>query len=184
MEESVFRVCAWAFCHRVPVETDSFLVSSYEGNDPMGSECHLCFYLFTLYFLKHFTYLGFPGGSNGKESACSAGDPGSVSGSARSPGEGNGNPLQYSCLENAMEGGAWWASAPGVARSRTALKGLTCTCSEACAVSVAPRACSGRSGRGLSPQRLLGLWHGPGCPRPVGSSQTGIEAVSPWQADS
>ena len=47
--------------------------------------------------------LGFPGGSEGKESACSAGDPGSIPGSRRSPGEGDGNPLQYSCLENSKE---------------------------------------------------------------------------------
>ena len=50
---------------------------------------------------------GFPGGSDGKESACSAGDPGSIPGLGRSPGEGNGNPLQYSCLENSMDKGAW-----------------------------------------------------------------------------
>ena len=49
----------------------------------------------------------FPGGSDGKVSACNAGDPGSIPGSGRSPGEGNGNPLQYSCLENSMDGGAW-----------------------------------------------------------------------------
>ena len=47
--------------------------------------------------------MGFPGGSNGKESVCNAGDPGLISGSGRSPEEGNGNPLQYSCLENPME---------------------------------------------------------------------------------
>ena len=50
---------------------------------------------------------GFPGSSVGKESACSAGDLGSIPGSGRSPGEGNGTPLHYSCLENPMEGGAW-----------------------------------------------------------------------------
>ena len=50
---------------------------------------------------------GFPGGSEVKASAGNAGDPGSIPGSGRSPGEGNGNPLQYSCLENPMEGGAW-----------------------------------------------------------------------------
>ena len=48
----------------------------------------------------------FPGGSDGKASAYNAGDLGSISGSGRSPGEGNGNPLQYSCLENPMDGGA------------------------------------------------------------------------------
>ena len=63
--------------------------------------------------------LGFPGGSDGKESACNAGDPGSIPGSGRSLGEGNGNPLQYSCLENPMDRGAWWATVHGVAKSRT-----------------------------------------------------------------
>ena len=51
--------------------------------------------------------MDFPGGSDGKASAYNAGDPGSILGSGRSPGEGNGNPLQYSCLENSMDGGAW-----------------------------------------------------------------------------
>ena len=51
--------------------------------------------------------MGFPVGSEVKVSACNAGDPGSIPRSGRSPGEGNGNPLQYSCLENPMEGGAW-----------------------------------------------------------------------------
>ena len=52
-------------------------------------------------------YRDFPGGSEGKASACSAGDPGSIPGLGRSPGEGNGNPLQYCCLENPMDGGVW-----------------------------------------------------------------------------
>ena len=51
--------------------------------------------------------LGFPGGSEGKVSACNVGDPGSIPGLGRSPGEGNGNPLQYSCLENPMDRRAW-----------------------------------------------------------------------------
>ena len=51
--------------------------------------------------------LNFPGGSDGKASAYHVGDPGSIAGLGRSPGEGNGNPLQYSCLENPMNGGAW-----------------------------------------------------------------------------
>ena len=53
--------------------------------------------------------MDFPGGSAGKESACNAGDLGSIPGSGRSPGEGNGNPLRYSCLENPMDRGAWQA---------------------------------------------------------------------------
>ena len=57
-----------------------------------------------------YTYIwGFPGGSDGKESICNAGDLGLIPGLERSPGDGNGNPLQYSCLENAMDRGAWWA---------------------------------------------------------------------------
>ena len=61
---------------------------------------------------------GFPGGSDGKESACNSGDPGLIPGLGRSPGEGNGNPLQYSCLENSMDRGTWRATVHGVAKSR------------------------------------------------------------------
>ena len=63
----------------------------------------------------------FPGGSDGKESACSAGDLNSVPGLGRSCGEGNGNPLQYSCLENSTDRGAWSATVNGVAKSQTRL---------------------------------------------------------------
>ena len=62
---------------------------------------------------------GFPGASDGKESACNAGDPGSVPEVGRSPGEGNGNPLQYSCLENPMHREAWQATVHGVTKSQT-----------------------------------------------------------------
>ena len=64
-------------------------------------------------------FQGFPGGSDGKESACNAGDLGLISGLGRSPGEGNGKPLQYSCLEKPRDGGAWWAAVYGVAQSDT-----------------------------------------------------------------
>ena len=60
--------------------------------------------------------MGFPYSSVGKESACNAGDPGLIPGSGRSPGEGNGNPLEYSCLENFMDRGAWRATDHGVTR--------------------------------------------------------------------
>ena len=63
--------------------------------------------------------MGFPHGSVGKESACNAGEPGSIPGLRRSPEEGNGNPLQYSCLENTMDRGAWQATVHGVAKSKT-----------------------------------------------------------------
>ena len=57
---------------------------------------------------------GFPGGSDGKVSAYTVGDQGSIPGLGRSSGEGNGNPLQYSCLENLMDRGTWWATVHGV----------------------------------------------------------------------
>ena len=69
--------------------------------------------------------IGFPGGSEVQVSACNAGDPGSIPGSGRSSGEGNGNPLQYSCLENPMDGGAWQATVHGVGKSRTRLSDFT-----------------------------------------------------------
>ena len=67
----------------------------------------------------------FPGGSEGKESTCNAGDSGSIPGLGRSAGEGTGNPFQYSCLENPMDRGAWWATVHGVAKSRTQQKQLS-----------------------------------------------------------
>ena len=63
--------------------------------------------------------MGFPDSSAGKESACNVGDLGSIPRLGRSPAEGNGNPLQYSCLENPMDRGAWWATVHGVAKSWT-----------------------------------------------------------------
>ena len=70
-------------------------------------------HLGTIYLVLLRISLGFPGGSAGKESACSAGDPGLIPESGRSPGEENGNPLQYSCLGNPMDRGAWWATIHG-----------------------------------------------------------------------
>ena len=60
--------------------------------------------------------LGFPGGPDNKESACNVGDPGLIPGLGLSPGEGNGYPLQYSCLKNFMDRGAWWATVDGVVK--------------------------------------------------------------------
>ena len=68
-----------------------------------------------------------PCGSDSKESASNAGDPGSIPGLGRSPREGNGNPLQYSCLENSMDRGAWWTTVHGVTESLTRLSDLTFT---------------------------------------------------------
>ena len=70
----------------------------------------------SIYLCLNSTPMGCPGGSDSNESACNAGDLGSIPGLGRSPGEGNGNPLQYSCLENPMDGGAWWATVHGSQR--------------------------------------------------------------------
>ena len=66
--------------------------------------------------------MGFPGGSDGKESACNAGDLGLIPGSGRTPGKGNGYPLQYSCPEKPMDRGAWRATAHAVTKSWTRLR--------------------------------------------------------------
>ena len=77
----------------------------------------------TLPWIFSFIFLAAPKrdifGSDGEASARSVGDPGSIPGSGRSAGQGNGNPLQYSCLENSMDGGAWWATVHWVTKSRT-----------------------------------------------------------------
>ena len=73
------------------------------------------------------TQRGFPGGSDGKESTCSVGDPGLTPGSGKCPGEGNGYPLQYSCLENPRDGGTWKATVHGVSKSQTRLSDFTFT---------------------------------------------------------
>ena len=65
--------------------------------------------------------VGFPGGSNGEEFACNAGDLGSIPGWGRYPGKGNGNPLQDSCLDNSMDRGAWQATVSGAAKNQTRL---------------------------------------------------------------
>ena len=70
---------------------------------------------------------GFPGSSEVKVSASNVGDLGSIPGLGRSPGEGNGNPLQYPCLENPMDRGAWWATVHRVTKSRTRLSDFTFT---------------------------------------------------------
>ena len=69
--------------------------------------------------MKYFAMKHFSSGSDGKESTCNAEDLGSISGSGRTPGEGNGYPLQYSCLGNPMDRGAWQATVHGVTKSRT-----------------------------------------------------------------
>ena len=72
----------------------------------------------------HTKFKGFPGGSDGKAFACNAGDLGLTPSLGRSPGEGNGYLLEYSCLENPMDRGAWWATVHGIAMSQTRLTDL------------------------------------------------------------
>ena len=72
-----------------------------------ASNLEIMNYIIDSFNLVQYLYRGFPGGSEAKASACNARDPGSIPGSGRSPGEGNGYPLQYSCLENPIDGGAW-----------------------------------------------------------------------------
>ena len=120
------------------------------------------------------TRLGFSSDSSGKESACSAGDAGLISGSGRSPGEGDGNPLQYSCLGNPMDRGAWQATVHGVEKSQTRLSNWTHTmtrwppkfspCNLRCGLSVRP-----------------GWWPGS---RPTGSQEEreGASPASGWHS--
>ena len=71
--------------------------------------------------IHHYVYINILHNSDDRATACNVGDPGSVPGSGKPPGEGNGNPLQYSCLGNPMDRGAWWATLHGVAKSETRL---------------------------------------------------------------
>ena len=72
-----------------------------------------------------YMYMGFPGCSDSKESACNVGDPGSIPGLGRSPGGGHGRPFQYFCMENPMNRGAWQAIVHGVTKSQTQLSSAT-----------------------------------------------------------
>ena len=96
-----------------------------DGGQPVGhSHTDLYLQIWSHYSkknLQHFFEVAwcFPGDSEGKESACNTGDQGLIPGSGRSPGGGNSNPLQYSCLENSMDRGAWRATVLGVAKSQT-----------------------------------------------------------------
>ena len=84
-------------------------------------KCHSLIFIELTLLLIVCSELDFPDSSADQESICDAGDLGSIPGSGRSPGEGNGNSLQYSCLENPMDRGAWWATVHGATKSQTRL---------------------------------------------------------------
>ena len=146
----LFRICAPSGLLSIPVVTptglftlakaaaSSFHPSTSEGTQVLASpEKHWqvasCrdteFYLFCLRAFPLNPQIkvtwDFPGGSDGKESACNAGDFGSIPGLGRSPGEGHGNPLQYSCLENSMDRGPWWTTVHGVTKESDMTEQLT-----------------------------------------------------------
>ena len=108
------------FCHD-PGPHSSRLLSQIHSPEVCPLLVLGCLYLEGKLLTKSLALLDFPGGSESKESTCNEGDLGSIPGLGRSPGEGNGNPLQYSCLENSMDRGAWWAPVLGVAKSRPCL---------------------------------------------------------------
>ena len=87
----------------------------------MVSKVNFVEFLKYICIFKICAYKGFPGSLDGRASAYSVGDLGSIPGSGRSPAEGNGNPLQYSRLENPMDQGAWWTTVHGVTKSQTRL---------------------------------------------------------------
>jgi len=115
VHKSVLYVCvsipALQVCSSVPFSLDSIYVINLQ-------------YLFFSFWLTSLC-MGLPGGSDSKVSAHNSGDPGSIPGLGRHTGEGNGNLLQYSCLENSMDGGAWWATVHGVAKSQTRMSDFT-----------------------------------------------------------
>ena len=102
---SRFKTVKWPLVFPFQTNCDWILGQMYRACQGGANSSISCIYVSFLVIQRGF----FPGGSDGKESACNAGDLCSKPGSGRSPGEGNGYPLQYSCLENSMDRGAWWA---------------------------------------------------------------------------
>ena len=97
------------------------IIQPFSDSFPVGY-CKVLNMCIPLYISLHCTR-GFLGGSNGKDAACSVGHLGSFPGSGRSPGKGDGNPLQYSCLENPMDRGTLWSTVHVVAKSQQVLAG-------------------------------------------------------------
>ena len=123
---AVFHILCLSICTQLFLESWGHQNPAFEWASRLSSKCYqntftnILLYD-TLCFLIH--VLDFPGDSDGKESACNAEDPGSIPGSVRSPREGTGNPLQYSCLEKSVTG-AWQASLWGCRESDTTEQNL------------------------------------------------------------
>ena len=130
---TVIHGLSWSFIKTANLElTKSLIVHTtltvFGASSPLRFPSLFCPNPYPLaVFICSFPSTNKYGGSDGKASAYNAGDPGSIPGLGRSPGEGNGNPRQYSCLENPMDGGAWWAAVHGVAKSQTRLSNFTFT---------------------------------------------------------
>ena len=124
----LFPSCCW-FKGRIHALAMISTVNRRSGNNKENinnkANANVMFALLKCGLWRFFFSGGSPGGSEVKASACNAGDVGSIPGSGRSPEEGNGNPLQYSCLENPKDRGAWWAAVHGVAKSWTWLSDFT-----------------------------------------------------------
>ena len=138
MDQKCMYLLLYYFCidfvlvlqKKVCTQISEFFVLHFESKVekpfPESTKLKLTFFPYGFVFL-YFSLLSidFPGGSDGKASAYNEGDVDSIPGSGRSSGEGNGNPLQYSCLENPMDERAWQATVCGVAKSRTRLRDFT-----------------------------------------------------------
>ena len=131
---SILENVFWLFWMSLEREVSSSFKRTKTGTTKMNSRQTKIYPLqtkqgsyFILYFIKQYlapcrgATLGFPGASDSKEFACNAGDTGSIPGLGRSPGGRNGNPLQYSHLENSMDRGDWQATVHGLAKNRTQL---------------------------------------------------------------
>ena len=112
----------WFVCWLVIFFSWKFLVANPKGCLRCQSAYPLFFFIFLEVWLGPFTLISFPDTSDGKESACNVGDQGSIPGLGKPLGEGNGNSLQYVCLENPMDRGAWWAIVFRVTKSWTWLR--------------------------------------------------------------
>ena len=121
---SVISLAKMFYKEAVPLHTPIITVSSCQHHVlRLDTWSVLVIYPFWLRFNTSLLLTAdFPAGSDRKESACNAGDPGSIPGLGRSPGEENGNPLQHSYLENPMDRLAWWAIVPGVTESWSQLR--------------------------------------------------------------